>query len=239
MARIVHGFTIGKKNYYIPTILFAVIIPIILVIIVGKINEVAIELILHSIVISFLRLLGAYFISLFISITIVSLIGQSKVGDLLIPVFDLLQNLPSFALIPLFVAILHYSDGMAIAFAASSILWPILFYTLHSVKTAPKDLNNAAQIFGARGIKMIIYYYFPLMFPAIVTGSIVGFSIGWEAIIGIEMLGLKSGIGFFLNSILASSQTAFALGIASLLVLVFIINRLVWMPLLKKSELYE
>jgi len=240
MARIVHGFKIGKKRYYIPWIFFAIIIPIIIFIIVGKINKIEIELIAFNVGLSFLRLLCAYFISLGVAIVIVALIGQSKAGDFFIPIFDLLQNLPSFALIPLFVALFSgFNDNMAIIFAASSILWPILFYMLHAVKTAPQDLNNAARIFGAKGLKRTLNYYLPLMFPAGVTGSIVGFAIGWEAVIGIEMMGLTSGIGFFLNEIIRQSQMTFALGIVCLMILVFIINRLLWMPLLKKSELYE
>jgi ABC-type nitrate/sulfonate/bicarbonate transport system permease component len=165
-------------------------------------------------------------------------ISNSKLGDMLIPVFDVLQNLPSFALIPIFVVWLGYTNLMTIIFAATSILWPILFYMLHTLKTASKDLDDAAKIFGATGLKKVLYYSLPTAFPAAVTGSIVGFSIGWEAIIGVEIIGLSSGIGPFLSAYSKNDNQLLILGVSTLLVIVFLINRLVWMPLLKKSQLY-
>lgn len=156
----------------------------------------------------------------------------------MIPVFDLMQNLPSFALIPVFVMWFGYTNLMTIIFAATSILWPILFYMLHALKTVPKDLEDAAKIFGATGLKKVPFFSLPVAFPAAVTGSIVGFSIGWEAIIGVEIIGLSNGIGPFLNTTTSQSNNNLILGISALLVIVFLINRLIWMPLLKKSQLY-
>ena len=189
---------------------------------------------------SLFRLVIAYFISLIIAVIIAVSVSSNKIGDSLIPVFDLLQNLPSFALIPIFVLWLGYTNIMTIVFAATSILWPILFYMLHALKTVARDEEDAAKIFGAKGLKKILFFSLPVAFPSIVTGSIVGFSIGWEAIIGVEIIGLSSGIGPFLN---VSSGTVgydktLILGISALLLVVFLINRLVWMPLLKKSQLY-
>jgi len=149
-----------------------------------------------------------------------------------------MQNLPSFALIPLFVLWLGYTNIMAIIFAATSILWPILFYMLHALKTENKDKEDAAKIFGATGWKKMVYFSLPVAFPAIVTGSIVGFAIGWESIIGIEIIGLANGIGPFINSNANTNNKGLALGLSALLLVVFLINRLVWMPLLKKSQSY-
>ena len=111
---------------------------------------------------------------------------------------------------------------------------------LHALKTVNKDEEDAAKIFGARGLKKILFFSLPVAFPSAVTGSIVGFSIGWEAIIGVEIIGLSSGIGPFLNasSGIGNYNKTLILGISALLLVVFLINRLVWMPLLKKSQLY-
>lgn len=238
MSHIAHGFKISKKNYSLAIFVLTLLVPVISLVIIGHISQIALNDIFLNILVSLLRLLGGYLISLVLAVALALLIDQSKLGEIAIPVFDLMQNLPSFALIPIFATIFGYTNFMAIVFAATSIIWPILFYVLNAIKTAPKDLNNASYIFGARGLKRALFYYLPLSFPAIITGSIVGFSIGWEAIIGMEIIGLNNGIGSLLNNSISQSKPFFALGLTALLVLVFIINRLVWMPLLKKAQNY-
>ena len=238
MARIVHGFHIIKHKYYAPIIMIGLCVLLMALFLLGKIGGVSSAQLYIGLGLSLYRIMLAYALSLVLALGIALMVGQSKAGDFLIPVFDLLQNLPSFALIPLFIAVFGYTNLMVIAFAATSILWPILFYVLHALKTAREDLNDAASVFGAIGWKRARYYLLPLSFSAAVTGSIVGFSVGWEAVIGVEIIGLSSGIGVFLNNSLASNQQAFALGLVALLLVVFIINRLLWMPLLKRSQMY-
>lgn len=233
-----HNFRIYKKRAHLLIAFGVVALPLVFILLVGRISSVSTSALLSALGLSFYRLIVAYIISLVLGITLAVTLGRGKIGDFFIPVFDLLQNLPSFALIPVFVLFLGYTNKTAIVFAVSSILWPILFYLLSALRTAKTDFNEAATIFGAAGLKRIFYYLIPLSFPAMVTGSIVGISIGWEAIIGIEIIGLSNGIGVFLNSAAESNKTTLTLGIVALLLVVFSINKLVWLPLLKKSQLY-
>ena len=214
-------------------------IPIVIAILLGTVGEMPLMMIVKELLRSLLRLFSAYFVSLFLAYVLAIWTSQSVLGDYFILLFDMLQNLPSFALIPLFAYIFGYTNEMAVVFTITSVIWPILFYILHSLKMARTDLNDAATVFGANSWNRIFYYLIPLSFPAAVTGSIVAFNVGWESIIGIEIIGLTNGIGFYLNNALYSSRELFAFGLSVLLLFVFVLNRLVWMPLLKKSQLYE
>ncbi len=218
------------------TLLFVIFISIVILTI-GFYSGKGLSALTGALLTSTFRLVAAYVISLIVA-TLIAVFISNKIGDILIPVFDLMQNLPSFALIPIFVLWFGYTNTMTIIFAATSILWPILFYMLHALKTANKDREDAAKIFGATGLKRILYFSLPTAFPAMITGSIVGFSIGWEAIIGVEIIGLSNGIGPFINNSSSEGNKAMILGLSALLLLVFLINRLIWMPLLKKSQLY-
>lgn len=182
------------------------------------------------------RLALAYGIALIVGVSIALLVGWSPFSDALFPIFDILQNVPSFALIPFFIYFLGYTDQMIILFAVSSIIWPILFAILAAIKSAHKDLNDAATIFGARGLRRIPYYLAPLSFPAILTGSIVGIAIGWEAVIGAEIIANISGFGEFIKTASATgiNQVAIA-GMFVILIIVFVINRMIWAPLLAES----
>ena len=237
MPRIVHGFHLTKKRKHKITTWFFVFIIFMAVLTIGISAGSSVSQLFSALSLSLYRLVLAYLVSLAVAVVVVVLIGSGNLGDFFIPIFDLMQNLPSFALIPVFVIWFGYTNLMTIIFAATSIVWPILFYMLHALKTVKKDTEDAVTVFGARGLKKILYFSLPVIFPSAVTGSIVGFSIGWEAIIGVEIIGLSNGIGPFLNNSGSNNKTLI-LGIAALLLVVFLINRLIWMPLLKKSQAY-
>lgn len=183
------------------------------------------------------RLALAYLIALAIGALVALLVGWARLTDTLFPIFDILQNIPSFALIPFFIYFFGMNDRMIILFAVSSIVWPILFAILAAIKSAHTDLSDAATIFGARGWRRISYYLTPLSLPATLTGSIVGIAIGWESVIGAEIIVSAAGFGSFIKDASASGidQSAIA-GMLVILILVFMINRLVWAPLLLESS---
>ena len=124
MYRIVHGFRITKKNKHKKIFgLFLLLFLAIIATIIYLSGDSGI-LLLSSLSLSLFRLIIAYLISLIIAIVIAVSVSNTKIGDYMIPVFDLLQNLPSFALIPLFIFWFGYTNTMTIIFAATSILWP-------------------------------------------------------------------------------------------------------------------
>jgi len=183
------------------------------------------------------RLVLSYLLALALGITVALLVGWSPFSDDLFPIFDIMQNIPSFALIPFFIYFLGYTDKMIILFAVSSITWPILFAVLAAIKSAHTDLSDAATIFGAKGLRRIPFYLMPLSMPSVLTGSIVGIAIGWEAVIGAEIIASVAGFGSFIEnaSTTGINQSAVA-GMLVILIIVFVINRLVWTPLLAESR---
>lgn len=203
----------------------------------GYFNTVSWPALLEAVLHTTYRLAIAYAIALILGVSIALLVGWSPFADLFFPVFDVLQNIPSFALIPLFIYFLGYTDVMIILFAVSSIVWPILFAILTAIRSAHKDLNDAATIFGAQGLRRIPFYLAPLSLPAILTGSIVGIAIGWESVIGAEIIASAGGFGAFIKNASATgvSEAAIA-GMLAILVIVFVVNRVVWAPLLAESS---
>lgn len=232
------GWQREKRLLYLS---LAALLPGLFLIIAGVYLRFPLAEIFSALGLSLARLFFAYAVSLVVGVLVAVLVGAGQRGiENWTAVFDVAQNIPSFALIPLFALLLGYGNTMIIVFAATSIVWPILFSTLSAIRTAHPSLNEAATVFGARGFKRIRYYLVPLAYPAIITGSIVGISIGWEAIIGAEIIGSLQGIGLFLNN---AGQRGGALllfaGLAALLLVVFIINRLIWTPLLKNTYEYS
>lgn len=182
------------------------------------------------------RLLAAYIIALVLGTTVALLVGWSPFVDAFFPVFDILQSFPAFALIPFFIYFFGFTDEMIILFAASSIVWPILSAVLTAIKNASRDQADTATLLGARGWKRVRSYLAPFAVPAILTGSVVGIAIGWESVIGAEIIANTSGFGAFIRTASVSGIDASALvGLLAILILVFVVNRLVWIPFLTES----
>lgn len=239
MIRGIHRFKIYTEVRHHVTAIVVVILPLLTLLAIGTFHSVDFKTLFIALSISFYRLFLGYVLSLILGVSIAIFLGDSQLGDAVMPVLDVLQNVPSFALIPLFGLMFGYTDLMAIIFVATSVIWPILFYTLSSLRMGRTDWNEAATIFGARGFKRLLHYTLPLSLPAIVTGSIVGISIGWEAVIGVEIIGFSSGIGLFLTKASTlQNHTMLVAGMSILLIFVFMINRLVWAPLLQHTRNY-
>lgn len=234
-----HGLRIYRKRIHVLIAFGILILPIVFIFFGGWISHISVRALGIALSISGYRLLVAYLISAFIALVLAITLGQGRIGDFFIPVFDLLQNVPSFALIPVFALLWGYTNTMAIGFAVSAMIWPILFYVLSAIRTAKTDFNEAATVFGATGWRRFYSYLLPLSFPALVTGSIVAVSIGWEAVIGVEIIGFSNGIGKFLTANAGENGNhALIFGLIALLLIVFSINKLIWLPLLKHSQLY-
>jgi ABC-type nitrate/sulfonate/bicarbonate transport system permease component len=227
-----------KRQHWL--LAFAILLlPFLFLVIAGKLGSINESMLVEALAISFYRLVLGYLLSLVIGVSAAISIGNSRFGEAFMPILDVLQNVPSFALIPVFALLFGFTDFMAVLFIATSVVWPILFSVLSAIRNQRTDLAEAATIFGARGLKRILHFTLPLAFPAIITGSIVGISIGWEAVIGLEIIGLSSGIGLVLNQASQSGDRALLVaGIGCLLFLVFVLNRLIWVPLLKKTKQY-
>lgn len=200
-----------------------------------------------------LRLLAAYLIGLILAI-ILALVATSNrvVGGFLLPVFDVLQSVPVLAFFP--IAIVAFSkagipEAGAIFVLVMNMTWSILFSMVGAIHAIPEDIRYAADNFGATGWKFIPNVILPASFPALVTGSILGWGQSWNIIIVAEFINygtlrqILPGLGSTLDQAAASASagdtTLFIVALLVLVALVIILNRLVWQPLINYSERFK
>lgn len=198
---------------------------------------------LGGFLVSLIRISIAYIIALAVAVLIALAITSNKaIEAIFLPIFDVLQSFPSFALFPVLIIALQNSPEVVIISVLSlSMVWEILFSIIGGIKNRRQDLEEAATIFGARGFSRLIHFTFPDLMPSIITGSIIGWGEGWEFIIGAELLVKANvGIGSYLGILGDNHENlSLALGIVVLLSLLFILNKLLWLPLLTKSTSYS
>ncbi|HYU64644.1 MAG TPA: hypothetical protein VEK36_00025, partial [Candidatus Paceibacterota bacterium] len=98
------------------------------------------------------------------------------------------------------------------------------------------DWQEAVAVSGLSGSAYVRYFLWPVSLPGLITGSIVGLGDGWEALIATEIIvRIKTGVGSFFQSF-ANNPTMTFFGIFGFLLLIFSINKLVWLPLLEWSH---
>lgn len=192
---------------------------------------------------SLIRVSIAYAVAVLIATGLALLITANRIAEtFLLPIFDVLQSFPSFALFPLFLVIFATQPEIIIILVlVITIVWPIMFTIISAIKSRREDLEEAATIFGANGPKRFTAFTIPTLLPSIITGSIIGWGEGWEFIIGAELLvNTNIGIGHYLGVLGESHQnTLLGLGILILMLLLFVINQVVWLPLLHRATRFS
>lgn len=235
-----HPVKIYKKRWHLFLAFTTIVAPFIYIFIFSEFTGVKTSQVFVDLGASFMRVAAAYLISIILAIPMAFFLGQGKTGDFFLPVFDVLQSFPSFALLPLLTVWFGVGNAAAIFFLVITMVWPILFSALSAIRLGRKDLEEAAFVFGARGLRKLFVFTLPLSLPGLVTGSIVGIGEGWEAIVGAEIIGVTPGIGGFLNEAsMRGNIPVLSFGIIALLLFLFTLNKLIWIPLLKKSHDYS
>ncbi|MDP4038361.1 MAG: ABC transporter permease subunit [bacterium] len=162
--------------------------------------------------------------------------------SLLLPILDVSQSFPTFALAPLMVIILGANSlSIITTIVFATMIWPMIFSLVGAIKTEKLDLADAATIYGAKkGFKRLINYRLPSFLPAFLSGSIVAWGLGWDAIFGAEIIARVNGIGGYLGQLSYAGKAALLfLGIIIYLILIFVLNQLIWLPLLRLTTRYQ
>ncbi len=190
---------------------------------------------------SFLRLSGAYLLSLAWTVPAALFIGESKrVFAFVTPLAQIAASIPATALFPLilFVAV-HFVGGMNLAsilLILTGMQWYLFFSLIGGMKNIPEDLKEAARSFGLSRRERWIKLYLPAVTPSLVTGSITAWGGGWNALIVAEYVVYKqqtysvTGIGALLDD--ATYRTGdlsmILLSLMMMMAVILTFNRLVW-----------
>ncbi|MEI6659964.1 MAG: ABC transporter permease subunit, partial [bacterium] len=231
-----HHHMIYKRYWHVLITLGFVIAPVIFFLLFAEITHIAIATLFIDIGVSLWRMAIAFVISIVLGWTLAMLFYRGPRSVIALPVFDVLQSVPTFAALPIAVLYFGESSTVVIIFLVLALIWPILFSVISSLKLIKNEYQEAIEIYGLSGWKRIKYFTFPASVPGLITGAIIGLGDAWEAIIATEIIvGMKSGLGPFFQSFSASPKIT-TFGILGLLMIIFSINKIFLLPLLEKSH---
>ncbi len=231
-----HRIRIYRSKRHLWITLLTVIAPFVYLLLFSQIAHIASAQLFADLLVSCWRLLVAYILAVILGWLMAVCFYHGKRAIVMLPFFDVLQSFPTFAALPIAVYFWGQTNFTTIVFLVLTVIWPIFFSILSSMKLIKHDWEEAVEIAGLRGWDYLRLFLFPLSIPGLITGSIVGLGEGWEALVATEMIvGMQTGLGqFFQSNATSTGVTVF--GILGFLILIFVINKLLWIPLLDWSH---
>lgn len=202
-----------------------------------------------------IRMILAYGLSVAFALVYgISAAISRRAEQVLIPILDVLQSIPVLGYLPgAIVLFLSLFNGNIIGQELASVIliftgmvWAVTFGVYGGVKTIPTDISEAAHCFGIRRIKYLRDIIFPAIYPPLISGSILAWGGGWYFLIACEYLSFANtvytlpGLGFYIFKAALDGQIATSIcGLIVMVVLVGVINRFVWHPLLEHADKYK
>ncbi|WP_049060352.1 ABC transporter permease, partial [Klebsiella aerogenes] len=127
-------------------------------------------------------------------------IGWSQcIGYWVHPILRLLGPVPSTALLPLCLFIFSSSFGASVFLIALSTWFPVTVLTWSGVIGIDKAWYDVARTLGASQRFLILRVAIPAALPNVFVGLFMGLGASFSVLIVAEMVGVKSGIGFYLQ----------------------------------------
>lgn len=126
-------------------------------------------------------------------------IGQNAVAEALSSqVFQFLRMISPLSWMPIAVMVFGIGDQPIYFLLAFAALWPIMLNTATGVKQVDPQLLKLAQSLDANASEVLRYIIWPSILSQILVGLRLAIGIVWIVLVPCEMLGVHSGLGYFI-----------------------------------------
>ena len=202
-----------------------------------------------------LRMFAAIIASLVFTFVYGALAAKSRRAELvLIPLLDILQSVPVLGFLSFTVAgfmALFPGKVMGVELAAifaifTSQAWNMTFSFYQSLKTVPRDLDEASQSFRLTGWQRFWRLEVPFSMPGLVWNTMMSMSGGWFFVVASEAISVGNntitlpGIGSYV-SLAIQQQNLPAVGYAVLVMLglILLYDQLLFRPLVAWGDKFR
>ncbi|TBU99210.1 ABC transporter permease [Stutzerimonas kirkiae] len=111
------------------------------------------------------------------------------------PLFHTLRQIPSIALIPMFILLFGVEETFKILIVLKAAFFPVALATSEGVRGIPRSHFEVAEVFRLPLPSLLRDVAFPAAAPPIVTGLRIGLSRAWMVLVAAELLAADSGLG--------------------------------------------
>jgi NitT/TauT family transport system permease protein len=114
------------------------------------------------------------------------------------PLLQVLGQANPFTLFPVFMALLGIGEISKIAIIYWVCQWPVLFNTVTGIRNVDPILIKVARTAGLSKLQLFWKVLLPASLPTVLTGIRMGAAFSFFMLIGAEMIGASSGLGFMI-----------------------------------------
>jgi NitT/TauT family transport system permease protein len=204
---------------------------------------------------SLLRIAAAYFLSLAFTLVYGYVAAYNPRAErFMIPLLDVLQSIPVLSFLPgVMLAMVALFPGRQLGVELGAILliftgqvWNMAFSFYASLKSVPKDMREAATIYGFSWWQRFTQMELPFSAIGLVWNSMMSVAGGWFALMVCEMfvLGPRDfrlpGLGSYLQTAASAGDTTSILwGVATMVAVIVLLDQFIWRPVIAWAEKFK
>jgi len=204
---------------------------------------------------SVVRIAIAYVLSLLFALVYGYIAAYNRrVEALMVAVLDILQSIPVLSFLPgvmLAMVALFPARQLGVEFGAILLIftgqvWNMAFSFYASLKSIPRELREAARIYGFGAWQRFVELELPYGAIGLVWNSMVSVAGGWFFLMACEMfvLGKRDfrlpGLGSYLQTAASAGDTvAIFWGLGTMVGVILLIDQLVWRPAIAWSDKFK
>jgi len=204
---------------------------------------------------SLLRITIAYVLSLGFALVYGYVAAYNPRAErFMLPLLDVLQSIPVLSFLPgVMLAMVALFPGRQLGVELGAILliftgqvWNMAFSFYASLKSIPKDMREAAEIYRFSWWQRFAQMELPFSAIGLVWNSMMSVAGGWFALMVCEMFVLGSrdfrlpGLGSYLQTAASAGDTASMFwGVATMVLVIVLLDQFVWRPVIAWAEKFK
>ncbi len=204
---------------------------------------------------SLLRITIAYVLSLGFALVYGYVAAYNPRAErFMLPLLDVLQSIPVLSFLPgVMLAMVALFPGRQLGVELGAILliftgqvWNMAFSFYASLKSIPKDMREAAEIYRFSWWQRFTQMELPFSAIGLVWNSMMSVAGGWFALMVCEMFVLGSrdfrlpGLGSYLQTAASAGDTSsICWGIATMVLVIVLLDQFVWRPVIAWAEKFK
>src|SRR5579862_1396217 len=204
---------------------------------------------------SLLRITLAYGLSLVFTLVYGYIAAyNAKAERFMVPLLDVLQSIPVLSFLPgVMLAMVALFPNRQLGVELGAILliftgqvWNMAFSFYASLKSIPREMREAAQIYGFSWWQRFTEVELPFAAIGLVWNSMMSVAGGWFFLMACEMFVLGSrdfrlpGLGSYLQTAASAGDTRSILwGVATMIAVIVLLDQFVWRPVIAWAEKFK
>src|ERR1700683_1206973 len=204
---------------------------------------------------SLLRITIAYGLSLIFTLVYgYTAASNPRAERFMIPLLDVLQSIPVLSFLPgvmLAMVALFPSRQLGVELGAILLIftgqvWNMAFSFYASLKSIPREMREAAEIYGFSWWQRFTEMELPFAAIGLVWNSMMSVAGGWFALMACEMFVLGSrdfrlpGLGSYLQTAASAGDTrSILLGVFTMIAVIVLLDQFVWRPVIAWAEKFK